>query len=319
MSEFRTLLWVAGQEDANERLDRALGRHPEIQSRSQAEKLIKDEKVLLNGQPVKASYRVQAEDQFHILVPEEKIRTLEAENIPLEILYEDTDLAVINKPAGLVVHPAAGHHQGTLVNALLYHIKDLSMGFHEERPGIVHRLDKETSGVLVIAKNNKAHEALAKGFRERTVHRIYWAIVHGTLKKSAGRIESHLARHPTQRKRYASTSDGKWSATNFTLKQTAKNLSLVHCKLETGRTHQIRVHLSEMQHPLIGDSLYGADRQNQKLSGSLKSIVQNMNRIGLHAAELGFEHPTTKSQMFFKAPWPKDLKEVLQELGWVHE
>lgn len=319
MNEFRTLHWVAEQTDVDERLDRALGRHPEIQSRSQAEKLIKEEKVLLNGRPVKASYRVQAKDHFHILIPTVKIRTLEPENIPLDILYEDSDLAVVNKPAGLVVHPAAGHHQHTLVNALLYHIKDLSMGFHEERPGIVHRLDKETSGVLVIAKNNKTHEALAKNFRERTVHRIYWAIVHGFLKNSSGRVESYLARHPTQRKRYASSNDGKWSATNYSLKQTSKNLSLVHCKLETGRTHQIRVHLSEMQHPIVGDSVYGADRQNQKLAGSLKSIIQNMTRIGLHAAELGFEHPSTKEQMFFKAPWPLDLKELLLELGWTHE
>lgn len=319
MSESRTLIWVATDADIDERIDRALGKHPEVQSRSQAEKLIKDQKVSLNNKPVKPSYRIQAGDQFHILIPEIKIRTLEPENIAIDILYEDKDLAVINKPAGLVVHPAAGHYQHTLVHALLYHIKDLSMGFHEDRPGIVHRLDKETSGVLVIAKNNKAHEALATYFRERTVHRIYWAIVHGMVKKSSGRIESYLARHPTQRKRYASSGEGKWSATNFTLKQTSKNLSLLHCKLETGRTHQIRVHMSEMHHPIVGDSLYGADKQNQKLSGPLNAIIKKMNRIGLHAAELGFDHPTTKQPMFFKAPWPEDLKELLYELGWDHE
>lgn len=314
---YRSIDWIASEEDAGERIDRALGRHPEINSRSQAEKLIKDGKVLLGGKAVKASYKVQLNDTFEILVPEERIRTLEAENMPLDILFEDTDLAVINKPAGLVVHPAAGHHHHTMVNALLYHIKDLSMGFHEERPGIVHRLDKETSGVIVIAKNNKTHEALAKNFRERTIHRIYWALVHGALKRPSGRVESFLARHPTQRKRYASAKEGKWSATNYLAKDSNKNISLVECKLETGRTHQIRVHMSEMGHPLIGDSLYGADRQNQKLSGPLQKIIKSMTRIGLHAAELGFEHPVTGQQMLFKAPWPEDLKELLRELDWL--
>lgn len=319
MKDSRKISWIASIDDANERLDRVLGRHPEIQTRSQAEKIIKDKKILLNGQPPKASYRVQAGDHFQILVPEEKIKTLEPENIPLEILFEDSDLAVINKPAGLVVHPAAGHYKHTLVNALLYHIKDLSMGFHEERPGIVHRIDKETSGVLVVAKNNKAHEALAKNFRERTIHRLYWAIAHGVFKKPSGRIESYLARHQTQRKRYCSQKEGKWSATNYEVKTSNKNLSLVQCKLETGRTHQIRVHLSEAGHPLVGDSLYGADRQNQKLSGPLKLIIQNIHRIGLHAAELGFEHPRTKKEMFFTAPWPEDLMDLLKELGWLNE
>lgn len=320
MSESRrTIQWTAAEEDVNERLDRVLGKHPDIQTRSQAEKIIKDEKVLVNGKKSKASYKVQTGDKFEISIPEVKIRTLDPENIPIEILYEDADLAVINKPAGLVMHPSAGHWNGTLVNALLYHIKDLSMGFHEDRPGIVHRLDKETSGVVVVAKNNKTHEALAKNFRDRTVHRIYWAIVHGALRQPVGRVESLLARHPTQRKRYASGKEGKWSATNYHAKESTKNLSLVHCRLETGRTHQIRVHLSEMGHPLVGDSVYGADRQLQKLSGPLKSIISNMTRIGLHAAELGFEHPTLNKLMMFKAPWPEDLKDLLLELGWQDE
>ena len=319
MSESRSIKWIATPEDFNERLDRVIGRHPEIQSRSQAEKIIKDGKVLLNGQAQKPSYRVQIGDQFEILIPEEKVRTLEPENIPLDIMYEDEHIAIINKPAGLVMHPAAGHYQHTLVNALLYHIKDLSMGFHEERPGIVHRLDKETSGVLVIAKNNKAHEALAKNFHDRNIHRVYWAIVHGVPKKTSGRIESHLARHPTQRKRYASAKEGKWSATRYTVKQSNKNLSLVYCTLETGRTHQIRVHMSEMGHPLLGDSMYGADRQNHKLSIPVRSILLNMTRVALHAAELGFEHPVNKVPMFFKAGWPKDMHPLLQELGWRYE
>lgn len=302
----------------NWRLDKFLAELDFISSRSRASWLIAQGLVTKNKQTLKPSSKVLTGDELLVRVPTQKSTQLIPYNIPLDILYEDDVCAVINKPAGLVVHPAAGHSQDTLVNALLYHIKDLSMGFHEQRPGIVHRLDKDTSGILVIAKNDFAHEHLAKQFKAKTVHRIYWALVYGIPKPPAGTIRSHLARHPTLRKKFSSQSSsarGKIAITHYSTLQHHKGVSWLKCQLETGRTHQIRVHLSEMQHPILADPIYGSDRWNKTLSTELRSAITKLDRIGLHACELGFVHPESQKMMHFSVGWPEDLNALVTLLG----
>ncbi len=272
------------------RVDKFLSGVPEIGSRSKAARLIDLALVKKDGQPVKASYRVQAEDNIEIELPEAEPTALQPMKMPLEIVFEDDDCLVINKPAGLVVHPAAGHAQDTLVNALIGQINNLSMGFGERRPGIVHRLDKDTSGLLVIAKNDRAHELLARQFKQRTVRRFYWALVFGEPKAKTKTFESMLARHPAQRKKFCSSLIGKRAVTHYETLKSKAGISLLRCRLETGRTHQIRVHLSEAGHPIIGDRLYGSPRPLQSLGKRLKSSIEDLHRIGLHACELGFTH-----------------------------
>lgn len=309
-----------------QRIDKALATHPSIGTRSRATKLLDEGHVRLNGKVPKASYMPRAGEKFEVTIPAvTEVDNLAPLKMDLDILHEDSDLLVVNKPAGLVVHPAAGHANDTLVNALVHHAKDLAMGFGEERPGIVHRLDKDTSGILVIAKNDATQAGLVDQFRARTTHRLYWAIVHGTPKQGQGRIETYLARHPTDRKKFAShrprvgeEQKGKKAITHYSVKERHEcGLSLLHCRLETGRTHQIRVHLSEQSLPIIGDWLYGAGgRLSGIKSEELRAQIQAFTRIGLHAAELGFVHPKTKEPMKFSAPWPADLINVVSALGW---
>lgn len=311
-------------------MDKALALDNEISSRNRAVFLIDSGFVKVNGKPCKASYHVKNQDQIHVMIPEEPTDVLSPLDLKLDILFEDQDVIVVNKPAGLVVHPAAGHEQDTLVNALVNHTQDLSMKFGEKRPGIVHRLDRDTSGVLVVAKNDLAHEALVQQFKHRTVHRIYEAVVIGNLSKASGRVESYLARHPTNRKSFASLLDknkktlgkqptdpevGKWSITNYKLITGTPSLSLVELKLETGRTHQIRVHLSELGHPIFADNLYGADRKAKSLPLKLRELQKQMNRFLLHACRLEFDHPRTGERLKFYAEWPTDCRQLLKELG----
>lgn len=306
------------------RIDKFLSLHPEIKTRSRAEYLLDSGHVFVNGKPVKASYKIKPFDEIKIQIPEaSEPKTLEGLNLELDIVFEDKDLIVINKPAGLVVHPAAGHQNDTLVNALIHHTDDLSMKFGDDRPGIVHRIDKETSGLLVVAKNDETHAGLAAQFKERTISRIYEAIVIGGFHPKEGRITSYLARHPTDRKRYASIKEkpqrlteklqnppaepaGKWAATNFKVLATKNNLSLVQLKLETGRTHQIRVHLSEKGFPIIGDVMYGSASKMKNLKTEITSDFKNFQRFFLHAKTLGFTHPTTKTELFFESSWPAE-------------
>jgi 23S rRNA pseudouridine1911/1915/1917 synthase len=304
-------LYSIPEECIGVRLDRALASHPEIKTRSRAEKLIADGRVTLSGKMVKASYKCRAGDCFAIDFPELKASTLEPWNFPLDILFEDPHLLVVNKPAGLVVHPSYGHHTQTLVHALLHHTRDLSIGFNQQRPGIVHRLDKETSGLLVVAKTDTAHEHLSQQFRARTVRRLYWALAHGKFDKPSGTQTTFLGRHPVDRKRFASGSIGKRAVTHYRVLGLSKAISHLECRLETGRTHQIRVHLSELGHPIIGDKLYGATPRLKTLPHSeLKRSLLAMTRIGLHARELGFVHPVTSEQLFFSVDWPEDLKSI---------
>lgn len=320
-----------GEDKANQRIDKVLSSHPLIGSRSKAAQLI-DQNLIqrisesTNTKQLKSSYLVQVGERFLIQFPAPKEDTgLIPFELSLDILFEDSDIIVLNKPANLVVHPAHGHHNDTLVNALVHHTKDLSMGFGENRPGIVHRLDKETSGLLVVAKNNRAHEALALQFKERSIHRVYWALVYGDVKKESGTIHSYLARHPSDRKRFASLKEpvgekppGKIAITNFRkLETSTKGFSLLEMKLETGRTHQIRVHLSEMHHPIVGDFIYGAKGRNKNIkSHSLRKLIESLGCIGLHAKELGFVHPTTGEKMIFTSTLPEKLKMLFDEAGF---
>ncbi len=310
------------------RLDRILAVLPEIGSRSQAARLIDSGAVTLNSKTCKSSLTVKTNDTYVIVLPDAEPSTIQPLKIDLDVVYEDSDLIVVNKPAGLVVHPAAGHRQDTLVNALVWHTDELSVGFNENRPGLVHRIDKDTSGLLVIAKNDEAQRFLAEQFKNKTTHRIYYAVSFGPLRNPHGTIKTYLSRHPVDRKRFASLKlidqssepkNGKLAITHYQVNKVhASGVSLVQLKLETGRTHQIRVHLSELGSPIVGDSLYGADRRVKNLkSVALRTIITNMNRFALHAAELGFVHPRTKQNMLFKIDWPQDLLPLIEACGFL--
>ncbi len=319
------------EEMLGQRLDKALALRPEIGTRSRASHLIEKGLVTVNSQNMKSSAVLKLGDHIEIRLPEPGSADLVAYEFPLDILYEDKHLIVLNKPSGLVVHPAAGHAQDTLVNALIYHTKDLSMKFGEQRPGIVHRLDKETSGILVVAKNDSAHENLAQQFKDRSIHRIYYAVTIGLPKPAKGQSKSYLARHPSDRKRYASVlglnkkiqvdqepvpTIGKWAVTHYEVLKSSSGLSLCKLKLETGRTHQIRVHLAEKGTPIAGDDLYGAHKKIKTIAAKkLQADLTNLNRFLLHAAELGFAHPVTNENLFFSQDWPADIKLLLEQWG----
>jgi 23S rRNA pseudouridine1911/1915/1917 synthase len=311
----KKIIFQIDERTALMRLDKALALCTEVGTRSRAAKLIELKQVSLNSKLVKPSYITQIGEVFEIEIREQPT-SLEALDIPLEIVFEDSELLVVNKPAGLVVHPSEGHAQDTLVNALLHHTSDLAMGFGENRPGIVHRLDRDTSGLLVVAKNDFAHENLAKQFRARSVHRLYWALVVGHIKVPQARIESLLGRHPTNRKKFSTVvAGGKTAITNYTLvSHFTAGLSLLHVKLETGRTHQIRVHLSERGNPVVGDKVYGPNQEKRIKSGPALGAIKSLNRIGLHAAELGFAHPKTGQEMAFRAGWPSDMQPLIELL-----
>lgn len=317
------------------RLDKVLSTLDEIGSRNRAQSLIENNKVKLKDQFPKASYLVKEGEVYVIELPEPQSTTLEPLDLKLDILYEDEDLIVLNKPAGLVVHPAAGHEKDTLVNALLHHTRDLSMKFGEDRPGIVHRLDKDTSGILVVAKNDFAHENLSQQFQERKVHRVYWAVSHGLAAKPQMKFQSFIARHPTDRKKMASIKDrhgrvltdpkadplvGKWAVTHVWKVHVKNNMTLYKLKLETGRTHQIRVHMSEAGLPVVGDILYGSHKKIKAIpSPEIQSDIESLDRFLLHAAELGFTHPRSGQNLSFKASWPEREHALLKKWGFLLE
>ena len=287
--------------EAGNRLDKALADLTEL-SRSQANEPIKARTVLVNGKSAKAKYAVTEGDVITYELPEEEVLEYKAEDIPLDIIYEDADVAVVNKPQGMVVHPSAGHTSGTLVNALMYHVKDLSSINGVVRPGIVHRIDKDTSGLLMIAKNDKAHNALAAELKDKKSLRKYVAIVHGNLPNDRGVIEAPIGRSDKDRKKQAVTAKGKPAVTRFTVLERFGNYTLVELQLETGRTHQIRVHMAYIGHPVAGDPLYGP-RKTLKGHGQF-----------LHAKTLGFTHPTTGELVEFTAEEPAIFKETLEKL-----
>ncbi len=292
-------------EEKGQRLDVFVaGRFPEL-SRSHVQKLIEQGNVLVDGTKRKANYKLRGTEAVQVTVPQAEPISVEPEEIPLDILYEDKDIIVVNKARGMVVHPASGVYSGTLVNALLFHCQDLSGINGEIRPGIVHRLDKDTSGVMVCAKNDTAHLDLAEQIRTKTAHRTYWAIVHGNIKEEAGIIKGDIGRHPTDRKKMAIVREnGKPAVTHFKVLERFGEYTLVECQLETGRTHQIRVHMTSIGHPLINDPKYGPK----------KSSPFAINGQALHSLQLTLTHPVTKEEMTFTAPLPTDMEKILTGL-----
>lgn len=288
--------------DSDIRLDKYISEHIENLSRTRVKELIKEKNILVNKKQEKVSYKVQAGDEISVTVPAVKPLDLTPENIPLDIVYEDDDVIVVNKPQGMVVHPSAGHPDHTLVNALLYHTRNLAASPEGFRPGIVHRIDKDTSGLLMIAKNSQARESLEKQLANKTNERYYLAIVHGNFGEENGKIDAPIGRNPNDRKKMAVVENGKNAVTHFKVLEQFKNYSLIKCKLETGRTHQIRVHLSYIGHPIAGDPLYGP-KKTLKGSGQF-----------LHAEVLGFKHPKTGKQLTFEVKPPKIFEDTLNEL-----
>lgn len=290
--------------EGGKRLDAALVMAGLEQSQSTLASWIKDGQVLVNDAPVKSSYKAKAGDQVSITVPETKETSLEAENIPLDIVYEDDDLIVVNKPQGMVVHPAAGHATGTLVNALLYHAP-LSSINGEFRPGIVHRIDRDTSGLLMVAKNDQAHQALAEELKAHKTERYYYALVKGNFTEDEGTVDAPIGRHPKDRKKQAVVPGGRDAVTHFKVLERFDGFTLLRLALETGRTHQIRVHMQYIGHSVVGDPTYG---HQQKIAGmTLKGQL-------LHAKTLVLTHPTTKETMTFDSDLPKTFEQVLTAL-----
>ncbi|GAA0177245.1 RluA family pseudouridine synthase [Clostridium sediminicola] len=287
--------------NVEKRLDVFLANEIDGQSRSHIQKLIEEGNVFINEKiKTKSNYKLRLDDVLIVNIPEAEELEVLAENIPLDILYEDSDVIVVNKPRGMVVHPAPGNYNGTLVNALLYHCKDLSGINGIKRPGIVHRIDKDTSGVLVVAKNDIAHICLAAQFKEHTIKREYIALVEGNIKVESGVIDKPIARHPRDRVKMAIVQKGKRAVTHFNVIERFSKYTLVNCQLETGRTHQIRVHLKDLGYPLVGDTVYGLKNGKFKLEGQF-----------LHAQKLGFIHPTKKEYIEFEKETPKILNDIL--------
>ncbi len=285
-------------------------------SRSKIQELIDLGLITVNGKVLKSSYKTKDSDLVSISLPELEPSDLQHYDFPIHIIFEDQHCLVIHKPAGLVVHPAAGHFQDTLVNALLHKVSDLNIGFDKKRPGIVHRLDKDTSGILVVAKTNQALENLSAQFKQKTAQRLYHALVYGRPTAREGRIESYLERHPTHRKKFRSGEQGKKAITHYRLIGENQGISLLQCRLETGRTHQIRVHLSEMGCPIVNDPIYSHPRRTKSLNSRVHHEIKEMVGIGLHAFQLGFNHPTTGEFMKFEEDWPITLKSLVETLNF---
>jgi 23S rRNA pseudouridine1911/1915/1917 synthase len=283
-------------------------------SRSFIQKLIKEEAVTVDGVPVKGSYRVKAEEQLAFLLPKAVEPDILPEDIPLDILYEDGDVIVVDKPKGMVVHPAAGHYSGTLVNALLYHCgKELSGINGVLRPGIVHRIDMDTTGSIIACKNDRAHACIAAQLKEHTLTRRYQAICHGVLKEDEGIVDRPIGRHPSDRKKMAVTErGGKAAVTHYRVLERFRSHTYIECVLETGRTHQIRVHMASLGHPLLGDELYGGDWRNIPWKKSIPAL--QLRGQTLHAKVLGFRHPSTGEYVEVDAPLPEYFHQLLKIL-----
>lgn len=309
---------VVPEDLAGARLDKALATLLPEMSRTRLKALMQDGLVTKDGTPVTdPSIKVKEGQVFEVQVPEAEEPIPKPENIPLNILFEDNDLIVIDKPAGLVVHPAPGNYSGTLVNALLHHCGDSLSGIGGvKRPGIVHRLDKDTSGVMVVAKNDTSHHRLSKQFAKHSLTRKYKAVVTGTPTPLAGRIETMIARHPVNRKKMAvSDKKGKEAVTHYQVVEVMPWTSIVECTLETGRTHQVRVHMAHIGHPLIGDPLYSRGRVPKPLKGKpAETALKNFPRQALHAFFLSFTHPVTKEIKTFQSPMPSDMQALVKAL-----
>jgi len=293
------------EELAGDRIDKFISEQCEELSRSYIQKLLKSGEVYVGQKAVKPSYKVTEGDTISFEVPEAVELEIVPEDIPLDIVYEDHDVILVNKPKGMVVHPAAGHYSGTLVNALMFHCKDDLSGINGVlRPGIVHRIDMDTTGILIVCKNDLAHTSIAEQLKEHSITRRYQAIVHGVLKDDEGTIDAPVGRHPQDRKKMCiNHQNGKHAVTHYRVLNRFKNFTHIECRLETGRTHQIRVHMASLNHPLLGDAVYGPAKCPYKLQGQT-----------LHAGVLGFVHPRTGEYMEFEAPLPEYFQKLLNIL-----
>lgn len=297
--------FVASEELNGVRIDKCLAEAFAELSRSYLQKLLKSECVLVNGKPVKSNYRVNAGDSVELEVPEAVEPEIVPEKMDLDIVYEDKDVVIVNKPKGMVVHPAAGHYSGTLVNGLMEHCKDELSGINGVmRPGIVHRIDMDTTGLLIVCKNDKAHNEIARQLKEHSITRRYRAIVHGVVKEDEGTVDAPIGRHPVDRKKMSiNEKNGREAVTHYRVLERFRQFTYIECRLETGRTHQIRVHMASIHHPLLGDAVYGPAKCPYKLQGQT-----------LHAGMLGFVHPETGEYMEFEAPLPEYFEELLEKL-----
>lgn len=292
-------------DESGERIDKFLSRNYENLSRSYIQKLLKDGNIIVNKLAVKANYKIASGDVIHIRIPESEPLDILPEDIPLDILYEDSDILIVNKPKGMVVHPSPGHYTHTLVNAVLYHCGGNLSGINGViRPGIVHRIDMNTTGSLLICKNDRAHQILAEQLKEHSITRRYHAIVHGNIKEDSGTVDAPIGRHPADRKKMSTKSQhGRHAVTHYRVLERFGSYTYIECELETGRTHQIRVHMSSIGHPILGDDVYGPARCPFKLEGQT-----------LHAKTLGIIHPSTKEYMEFDAPLPQYFQNLLTML-----
>lgn len=296
-------IFIVEEAFEGERVDKYLAQILEGKSRSYLQGLIEKGNILINDKEIKSNYKLKCFDEVKISMPEPIELKVEAEDIPLDILYEDSDVIVINKPQGMVVHPAPGNYNGTLVNALLFHCTDLSTINGVIRPGIVHRIDKDTTGVLVVAKNDNAHNILSDQLRDHSMKREYYALVEGRFSNDSGTIDKPLGRNKKDRLKIGIVEGGRRAVTHYEVVERFKSTTLVKCVLETGRTHQIRVHMASIGHPLVGDPLYGVKKQKYKLEGQT-----------LHAKTLGFIHPCTKEYKEFSTELPKYFDQLLEKL-----
>ena len=297
---------IAEKEDTGKRIDVFVSDNMDSLSRSMVQKLIESGDILVNEKKQKSNYKLRSGDIISANIPDPENVDIVAEDIPLEVIYEDEDIIVVNKPKDMVVHPAAGHFSGTLVNALMFHCGDSLSGINGElRPGIVHRIDKDTSGILVSAKNDNAHRELALQLADHSITRIYYAICFGNIKEDEGTIDKPLGRNPKDRKKMAITDkDGRRAVTHYKVLERFGKFTLMQAQLETGRTHQIRVHMASIGHPLLGDKVYGSEKQ---------PFGVNDGQV-LHAGVLGFIHPTKKEYMEFRSPLPEGFEKLIEKL-----
>ena len=300
-----TLNFNITEENSNIRIDRYLAEQCPDLSRSYIQKLVKDGAVFVNNRQIKANYKVQPQDQVILTIPDMQVPDILPENIPLDVLYEDQWLLVVNKPKDMVVHPSAGHMEGTLVNAVMAHCGEHLSGINGVlRPGIVHRIDKDTTGALLICKDDTVHRDLAEQLKVHSIKRRYRAIVQGNLKEDQGTVDAPVGRHPTDRKKMAvNYKNGKEAVTHYQVLERFGNATYIECRLETGRTHQIRVHMASLGHPLLGDTIYGSSKNPYHLQGQ-----------ALHAMILGFVHPITREYLEFQAPLPEYFIKLLDKL-----
>jgi 23S rRNA pseudouridine1911/1915/1917 synthase len=311
-----TLAFTVDDVEAGARLDAFLAAHVETVSRTRLKQSIEDGDVLVAGRTVlKGSYKLRAGDQVELEMPAPPACDFTPEDIPLDIIHEDAWLVVLNKPAGLVVHPAAGVASGTLANALAFHFRSLSAHAGATRPGIVHRLDRDTSGLMVVAKTESAHEHLSDQFRAREVFKSYVALVHGRVREESGRIEEPLARDPRTRTRMAVVRGGRPALSLYRVRRAYERFTLLDVEIKTGRTHQIRVHLAHLKHPVVGDKVYNGGRDTTISDVRVRAAIRAMGRQFLHAEQLGFHHPQTGESLRFNAPLPVELSRMLEALG----